>query len=309
MINQLTKDAPLVSIIIPCYNHSHYLPVAIESVLKQTYSAIEIIVIDDGSTDNTKEVAEGYPQVTYIFQTNQGLPASRNAGINKSKGLYLVLLDADDWLYPDAIQTNLNYLQQQQDAAYVSGAYDMFYERENIMAEVKREIPANHYIYMLHNNFIGVPAAVMYRRWVFNEFLFDTSLKACEDYDLYLKICRKYPVIHHTKKIAGYRKHSSNMSLNFGLMLSSALNVLQRQKEDLKTGAEKQAYKKGRMLWKTHYTKRLYRQLLSPKAKISKADLDLLFKNKSYLFFRFLIAYPFRKVFPKKIASKIKCND
>jgi len=300
MINQLSKDAPLVSIIIPCYNHSHYLPGAIESVLKQTYSPIEIIVIDDGSTDNTREVAKGYPQVTYIFQTNQGLPASRNAGINKSKGSYVVLLDADDWLYPDAVKINLDYLQQQENAAYVSGAYDMLYEHKNIIAEVKREITANHYIYMLHNNFIGVPAAVMYRRWVFNEFLFDTSLKACEDYDLYLKVCRKYPVIHHIKKIAGYRKHSSNMSLNFHLMLSSALNVLQRQKNVLKNDEEKQAYKKGRMLWKKHYTKRLYQQLLSPKSKISKADMYLLFKNNSYLFFKVLIAYPIRKLFPKK---------
>jgi hypothetical protein len=139
---------------------------------------------------------------------------------------------------------------------------------------------------------------------VFDVFLFDTSLKACEDYDLYLKISRKYPVIHHTEKIARYLKHSSNMSLNFRLMLSSALNVLQRQKEALKTSAEKQAYKKGQMLWKAHYTKRFYKQLLSKKTKVSKNDLYFLLKNKSYFFFKFLIVYPLRKLFPKKNALK-----
>jgi glycosyltransferase involved in cell wall biosynthesis len=306
MINQLSKDASLVSIIIPCYNHSHYLPVAIESVLKQTYLPLEIIVIDDGSTDNTREVAESYPQVTYIFQINQGLSASRNAGIIKSRGLYLVFLDADDWLYPDAIKINLGYLLQHKNAAYVSGAYDRVDENKNMILECKNEIAAQHYRHLLIKNFVGVPAAVMYRRWVFGEFLFDTSLKACEDYDLYLKISRKYPIIHHTEKIAAYRKHSSNISLDFRLMLSSSLQVLHRQKELLKDNYEIQAYKKGHRFWKKHYARELYHQLRSGKTKISAANLYFLLKNKSYFFFRFLIVYPLRKLFSQKINLKNK---
>lgn len=299
MTNELSKDRPFVSVIIPCYNHSHYLPAAIESVLNQNYSPTEIIVVDDGSTDNTKQVAQNYPEVTYVYQNNQGLSASRNAGILKSKGMYIVFLDADDWLYPNAIKTNMNYLLQNKEAAYVSGAYDGIYENENKVMEVKREITAHHYQHLLTSNFIGVPAAVMYRRWVFEEFLFDTTLKSCEDYDLYLKISRKYSVIHHIEKIAAYRKHSSNMSSDFRGMLSSALNVLQRQKDILRTSAEIQAYKNGKRFWKKYYTKKFYKKLLTAKTKVFKNDLLFLLNNNNYLFFKFMIVYPLRKLLVK----------
>src|SRR5688500_685940 len=111
----------LVSVIIPCYNHGHYLPKAIESVLEQSYTPVEIIVVDDGSTDDTAVIAQSYPQVTYMYQSNSGLSASRNTGIRHSQGDYLVFLDADDWLYPEALAINLQYLKQNEQLAFVSG--------------------------------------------------------------------------------------------------------------------------------------------------------------------------------------------
>ena len=294
----LSNDA-LVSVIIPCYNHSHYLPAAIESVLQQTYSPVEIIVIDDGSSDNTKNVVQNYPQVIYVYQANQGLSASRNAGIKKSKGMYIVLLDADDWLYADAIKINMGYLQPNAAAAYVSGAYDSVYEEKNMVVERKVFLKTNPYQSMLVRNYIGVPAAVLYRRRGFNEFLFDTTLKSCEDYDLYLKVSRKYPVLHHTDKIAAYRKHSSNMSSDFKVMLNAELEVLARQKQQLKSTAEIKAYKQGRMFWKQYYVSRFYKKLLSSKTKISATDLYFLLKNNLYFFLKFIIIYPLRKLLSK----------
>src|SRR5688500_18999403 len=97
---------PLVSVIITCYNHAHYLPVAIDSVMMQGYPNREIIVVDDGSSDNTRQVAANYPDVKYIFQNNSGLSAARNTGIKNSCGELLLFLDADDWLYDDALKTN-----------------------------------------------------------------------------------------------------------------------------------------------------------------------------------------------------------
>jgi glycosyltransferase involved in cell wall biosynthesis len=85
-----------VSVIIPAYNSARFLPEAIESVLKQTYPVLEIIVVDDGSIDNTKEVCQNYPTVKYIYQKNQGVSAARNTGIYAATGDYLILLDADD---------------------------------------------------------------------------------------------------------------------------------------------------------------------------------------------------------------------
>jgi glycosyltransferase involved in cell wall biosynthesis len=81
-----------VSVIIPCFNHACYLEKAIGSVLEQTYKNVEIIVVDDGSTDNTKEVAQSFTGVTYVFQKNQGLSAARNTGIGASQGSFLVFL-------------------------------------------------------------------------------------------------------------------------------------------------------------------------------------------------------------------------
>src|SRR5919107_192619 len=100
----------LVSVVIPCYNQAHFLSEAIESVLAQTYPYFEIIVVDDGSTDNTSEVAGRYSGVRCIRQDNQGLSGARNSGLRHSKGEYLVFLDADDRLLPQALEVGLECL-------------------------------------------------------------------------------------------------------------------------------------------------------------------------------------------------------
>ena len=291
----------LVSVIIPCYNHAHYLPTAVESVINQSHPAVEIVVVDDGSTDNTKQVAQSYPQVKYIWEKNQGLPASRSTGIRNSTGDYIAFLDADDWLYTDAIKTNLRYLRQNDQLAFVSGAYEEVKDAGKIIAICKNEIKSDHYQQLLFSNYVGMISAVLYRRWVFNEVLFNESLKACEDYDLYLKITRKHPVLHHTETIAAYRKHQANMSLDFPLMLSSSLNVLQQQKSELKTVHEVQAYKKGQRFWKKYYAQKTYRKARMAKPGFTKQDLTFLLKNSPLLFFKFIIVHQLRKLIGNKL--------
>ena len=241
----------MISVIIPCYNHAQYLPEAINSVLEQTYSPFEIIVVNDGSTDDTEAVAQRYP-VKYVSQPNSGLSAARNKGIDNSTGEYLVFLDADDWLYKDALTTNYSLLQQHPEAAFVSGGHDKIASGQ-IIPEGDWNINEDHYLNLLQGNYIGMHAAVMYRRNIFNEFRFDESLRACEDYDLYLKIARKHPVIHHTKKIAGYRRHENNMSGNTGMMLATVTKVLRRQEPSLRSQKEKDAFKRGLKIWKEYY--------------------------------------------------------
>src|SRR5437868_3561752 len=96
---------PLISVVIPCYQQAHFLGEAITSVLKQTYSHHEIIVVDDGSTDDPAAVTSSYPNVRYIRQKNQGTAAARNRGLRESLGSFLVFLDADDRLLPKAFET------------------------------------------------------------------------------------------------------------------------------------------------------------------------------------------------------------
>jgi glycosyltransferase involved in cell wall biosynthesis len=105
------KHPSLVSIIIPTYNYAEYLPTALESCLGQTYKNLEIIVVDDGSTDNTKEVLERFKdKIVYIFQENAGVSAARNSGIKSATGDYIGFLDADDYFTEDAISTRLDIL-------------------------------------------------------------------------------------------------------------------------------------------------------------------------------------------------------
>jgi glycosyltransferase involved in cell wall biosynthesis len=280
------KDA-LVSVIIPCYNQGHYLPAAIESVLRQTYTILEIIVVDDGSTDNTKKVAVSYDKVIYVYQNNRGLSASRNTGVRTSKGAYLLFLDADDWLYPDAIKISVSYLLQNKTCAFVSGAHDKIFEENNFVEEKKREMISG-YNNLLQGNYIAMIAAVLFQRWVFDEFLFDVKLKSCEDYDLYLKISRKYTIIHHTEKIAVYRIHSSNMSSNIPLMLSCVLTVLKRQKKWLTTKEEKKAYLDGKSGWKKYFCTEMYQKLRKSEIKATVPVLFSLLKNKPKLFAKYL---------------------
>ena len=265
MPSETVQSKPLVSVIIPCYNQGRFLGEAIASVQKQTYSNIEIIVVDDGSSDNTQQVANGFANVKYHYQANAGLSAARNAGIRKSNGFFLVFLDADDILYPNAVETNARLLLQNPYWAFVSGGHDKvdewLYPLED--ADESRVIEANHYQELLRGNYIGMHAAVMYRCRVFDQFEYDTTLKACEDYDLYLRITRKYPVGCHRTRIAAYRRHGENMSRDHIRMLKQVLAVHARQKALLQNEEERGAWHSGVTIWKKYYAQLSYKDLFN----------------------------------------------
>src|SRR4051812_33839695 len=113
----------LVSVIIPCYNQARFLGQAIESVSRQDYPQFEVIVVDDGSTDDTSEVAARYPGVRVIRQKQLGISAARNRGLRESTGSYLVFLDSDDRLLPHALRIGMNYLLDHSECAFVFGIH------------------------------------------------------------------------------------------------------------------------------------------------------------------------------------------
>lgn len=279
---------PLISVIIPCYNHGKFLKKAVKSVQSQDITEVEIIVVDDGSTDNTFQVAENLA-VHYIKQKNSGLSSARNTGIEQSNGDFLVFLDADDWLLPGSLETNRNILIEQPELAFVSGAHEKVFEKKGVTHEVFVTVNDNHYLRMLEGNYIGMHATVMYRSWVFDEFLFDPSLNMCEDYELYLRITQNYPVVHHTKKVAAYRFHASNMSDNTPNMLEAALSVLKRQKSHLTTNVEKQAYKNGLRFWVDYYTRKLYKDIQSKRKSFSFRNFKIFLKYKPIMIVRLVI--------------------
>lgn len=260
------KRSPSVSVVIPCYNQGRFLGEAIESALKQSLGPPEVVVVDDGSSDDSPLVAGRYAGVKLIRQENRGLAAARNAGIGASGGDYLVFLDADDRLLPGALESGVKCLDENPDCAFVYGRYTLIAEDGSPMPtparEREREGP---YVDMLRSNYIGMHATVMYRRAVFDSVgRFDTSRAACEDYDLYLRITRGFPVRGHENVVAEYRQHGENMSLNPGLMLKTSLSVLGAQRRYARGDKKsEEAYRAGVRNWQDYYGKKLMKELRS----------------------------------------------
>ncbi len=251
-----SNSTDLVSVIIPCYKQAHFLGEAIESVLKQSYPCVEIIVIDDGSPDETAQVAARYAEVRCVRQPNMGLAAARNTGIRQSRGSYLVFLDADDRLLPDALATNLGYLRSRPECAYVAGvATDIDSIGEALPFTMQPRAETNHYYELLQRNVTSWIMAVLFRRSVF-EIVgdFDTSLKSSEDYDIYFRITRRFPIYYHNNIVAEYRQHAMNMSRFSAQMLQSTMIVMRSQWKYVRGNKQyEHAYKKGMEYWKNTY--------------------------------------------------------
>lgn len=246
-------DLPLVSVIIPCYRQAHYLAEAIESVLVQTYPHVEIVVIDDGSPDNATEIAARYPGVRCIRQPNRGVSEARNLGIRSSNGSFLIFLDADDRLRPDAIEIGLDCFNRHPEVAFVSGRFRLIAADGSTMYEEQgHTVDAGHYAAMLHRNYIPAPCAAMCRRDVFELVKgFTPSFSICADYDFYLRVLRQFPAWSHDQEVAEYRRHGLGLSAQSGQMLREALTVLRSQRRYVKGDpALARAYRRGIRFWK-----------------------------------------------------------
>jgi len=150
-----------VSIIVPCYNHAQFLEETLQSALKSTYKNIELIVVNDGSTDNSEEVALKYvqqhPNISYVYQTNQGPSVARNNGISRAKGPYILPLDADDHISNDYIEKAVEILEHREDVILVYCHAEFFGEKQG-----KWNLPTFSRKYLARENLI-FPSA-MYRK-------------------------------------------------------------------------------------------------------------------------------------------------
>jgi glycosyltransferase involved in cell wall biosynthesis len=255
-----------VSVVIPCYNQAHFLGEAIESVLAQSHPNFEIVVVDDGSPDNTSEVAARYPGVRCVRQENQGLAAARNTGLRCSNGSYLLFLDADDRLLPEALEVGLECFDAHPECAFVSGHYrEMSVDGSPLPTEKQPHIEEKHYIEILRCNYVITPAVVMYRRSVFDSvggFNTSSSVRGSEDSDLCLRVARQFPVYCHGKVVADYRLHGTSMSHNSALMLKATITVRRSQLEHVKGNKQyEEAIEKGVRASQDYYGGRLISEL------------------------------------------------
>jgi glycosyltransferase involved in cell wall biosynthesis len=250
------RSLPLVSVVITCFNQARYLPDAIESVLAQTHPRLEVVVVDDGSTDNTSEVARRYPGIQVVRQANGGLPTARNTGLRHSTGEYLVFLDADDRLKPDAVAVGVDAFREHPEAAFVTGRF-RFISDDGTVLYTGQGHTVRHDCYreMLCRNCIPMCATVLFRRAVFEELgLWNPRTGAALDWDLYLRVTRRFPVWCHDAEVADYRLHGSNMSRDAVLMLRDTLAALGEQRVHVRRDASlREAYRAGRRFWRAVY--------------------------------------------------------
>jgi glycosyltransferase involved in cell wall biosynthesis len=255
-------NSPLVSIVIPCYRQGHFLGEAIESVLNQTYPNHEIVVIDDGSPDDASQVASRYAGVRLIRQENQGLSAARNRGISESQGEFLVFLDADDRLLPGGLESGLICMAQRPESELVFGRYRGIKLDGALSGVISDLCVGDLYLGLLARNCIGPVAPVMFRREVFDKVGgFDTSISPASDYDIYLRIARRYPTHRHDGIVAEYRVYNSSMSADMGSMLRAVIISLRSQQRYVKGNVERaRAYRAGLRFWQELYGEPLYNQ-------------------------------------------------
>lgn len=220
-----------VSVIIPSFNHATYLPAAVDSALNQTTPPHEIIIVDDGSTDGTGQVAASYgKRVQYVYQQNGGLSAARNTGIARATGEMIVLLDADDLLEPGFISIMTGALANAPDAAAVFCGYRMVDDANNSLFQTGPGSIDTRRIreLMLDGNYLAAHCLLLRRAALEQTGPFDQSLTACEDWDMWLRLTRHNQLLAVPDLLVRYRVQSGSMSDNPRRMLDNRLAVLQK---------------------------------------------------------------------------------
>ena len=194
-------NEPLISIIIPCYNHAGYLGRAIESALLQTYQYREVIVVDDGSPEAAADVAARYPGVICLHQSHQGLAAARNTGIDASKGELLVFLDADDRLLPKALESGLECLRAHPGCGFVFGAHETVgAAAERTEAVRLTEVHGDMYLDMLSDNVRAMHGTILFGAMPYwRSSKADRTLRASERLRPLSPISRRFPLLPATR--------------------------------------------------------------------------------------------------------------
>ena len=216
----MSRFKPTVSVIIPSYNCELYIAETLKSILGQTFKDIEIIVVDDGSTDKTWQIVTSYAPVRLITQANAGVCAARNRGIREAAGQYICLMDHDDYWLPDKLALQLEQMQRHPEVGLVYSTFTWWnpgpegvfpdpgnYKDESSGSAIDEEFSGWIYHLLLLDCWVLTSSALI-RAEVFNKCgAFDESLPYSEDWDLWLRISREYPFIKLKKALTLYRQH------------------------------------------------------------------------------------------------------
>jgi glycosyltransferase involved in cell wall biosynthesis len=201
---------PLVSVIIPVYNGERYLGEAIDSVLAQTYRPIEVIVVDDGSTDNSAEIAQSYQEVFYIFQSNMGVSMARNTGLEAAQAEFIAFLDSDDIWTTEKLARQIDHLMHHSEIQYTISSVKFFLEADHSVPSGCREE-------WLGSDHVGrILSTLVARKSLFDVIgKFDPKLTTAEDVEWFARAnAHEIPQAVIPKILLHKRIHSANLSLS-----------------------------------------------------------------------------------------------
>lgn len=227
---------PTVTVVIPTYNRANYLPRAIDSVLDQTFTDFEVIVVDGPSTDDTPDIVRGYEddRLRYIrFEEKQGANAARNAGIRAAEGKFISFLDSDDAFHPRNLEVTTNRLQHAPPEC--AGVFTSFtYLEDGEIVNVSYATEGQVSYEELQENPVGGYSAILLRADVFDKVgMLDERLVYCDDFDLYLRLLRRYTLIGIDEILFDYSVHSERMSSEPERKLRGYEQLLEKHGEDL----------------------------------------------------------------------------
>jgi len=233
---------PIVSVIIPTYNRAYLIDKAINSVLSQTYRDYEIIVIDDASTDNTREVVESFTdsRINYIFHANNlGVSAARNTGIKASRGKYIALLDSDDEWLPEKLEKQVVILHNESSEVGVVCSWQ-FNIKDNDEYICKGCLPKKEgfiYEYLLSKNYLSVPTVLIRKECFEKVGLFDDLLNGQEDWDMWIRISKYYKFVLIKIPLVKRRLHPGQISNNLEAKIITAQTILEKYSKELQSRA------------------------------------------------------------------------
>ena len=226
-----TVSLPSVSVVIPCYNGDSYLGQAIDSVLAQSWYDFEVIVVDDGSTDNTAEVTRSYcdQRIRYEYQANRGLANARNTGIRLARGKYLAFLDADDTFLPAKLQLQITYLNDHPEVGLLVGGFLRIDAEGNVLYESRPPPGVISPEDVLVASRFPVHASLVRKTWVQRVGYFDERLSAAEDWDFHCRLAIMGCKMHVTEDIVcAYRLLPGAMSTDPERQTRAMLQVVEK---------------------------------------------------------------------------------
>jgi glycosyltransferase involved in cell wall biosynthesis len=246
---------PKISVVIPTYNSAHFLGDAIRSVLAQTVGDFEIIVVDDGSTDNPKGVVDSFAErrLSYVYQENRGPAAAYNRGFKLCRGEYVIFLDADDVLLENALEKWVQVLDNQADVGFVYGQVGMMGEdgrvyrvRKSSFQDISGIVDRNRQIReLLFTSRITNSATLMRRRCVEEVGGFHEGLTYGEDRHLFMRLAKRYRAAYIAEPMITYRIHSGQLHKRGDpkVLEKAFLLILQEVFEDSELASQFQAWK------------------------------------------------------------------